>query len=77
MRWISVKDKRRPKFKNDEEMISETILLWVPSFEQPVAMGKYLRHSKKFRPDGSMGFEDDVTHWRKLPKGPISEKSAG
>jgi hypothetical protein len=73
-KWISVHDKQKPPARADEECISVDILLYVPIWgereKQPVVMGNYLVHSNKFRPSGSSGWENAVTHWMLLPEPP-------
>lgn len=68
--WISVKDERKPPLAKDEESISVTVLLYVPCLDGGIRFGAYLHKSRKFRPEGSYGFEGDVTHWMPLPAAP-------
>lgn len=74
MDWISVDDERKPKENTRDNYISEKILLYVSAFAvyqaSPIAMGNYLFQSGKFRPEGSHGMEEFVTHWMPLPEPP-------
>jgi hypothetical protein len=72
--WISVNDERKPPLGEDEKSLSVEVLLNVPRLKRNggtgVVLGKYLHHSNQFRPDGSSGWEQDVTHWQPLPNPP-------
>lgn len=72
--WVKVSDERKPPMRGDDEYISVDVLLYVPEWERRgqrgVVVGHYLKHSNKFRPEGSNGWEDAVTHWRPLPDAP-------
>lgn len=76
--WISVKDERKPILSDGEDSISETVLLYVPSWAnrrwiRPIVLGDYLHRSRQFRPHGSSGCEKLVTHWMPLPAPPEAE----
>lgn len=73
--WISVDDDRKPPLMEGEDAISVPVLLYVPRWARQVPdtgirLGCFLHYSRKFRPDGSMGCENDVTHWMPLPEPP-------
>ena len=78
--WISVNDERKPRLMTGEESISVQVLLYVPRFvgshgnadDNGIRMGHYFHMSKQFRPESSMGFEKDVTHWRPVPEPPTT-----
>jgi Protein of unknown function (DUF551) len=73
--WIPVSDSQLPEHDKDDLWVSVRVMLWVPRFAHTLGngahvFGRYLFYAKKFRPEGSGGCEDLVTHWRYLPDGP-------
>jgi hypothetical protein len=72
--WISVNHESKPPLSPMESSLSIEVLLYVPRFlkygEDPVRVGHYLHGSGQFRPTGSHGFHNEVTHWMYKPEPP-------